>query len=928
MFSFFTTLKALFHSPRPSSRPLSRADRAARGVGRPHSPAAPKHAASQHLLDAARQRPDALLRAYNSSTRGLNSAQIPALRRRHGENRLTRSRREPLPLRLLRAFLNPFSVVLLLLAAISFITDYLLAAAGEKDLTAVLIVGGMVLISGTLRFVQEARSGDAVARLESLVNTTIDVLRDGRGGERPISELVPGDVVRLAAGDMIPADLRILEAKDLFISQSSLTGESEPVEKFAGLPDASPEAPASPPQSPLDCADLAFMGSNVVSGSALALVLAVGNATLFGSLARQIADTTTRTSFDKGVSAVSWLLIRFMACMVPIVFFINGFTKGDWVEAALFALSVAVGLTPEMLPTVVSANLVRGAAFMARKKVIVRRLDAIQNLGAMDVLCTDKTGTLTRDKIILEYSLDVHGNEDERVLRHAFLNSWFQTGLKNLLDVAIVDHADDLDMLTLRRDYVKVDEIPFDFGRRRMSVVVADHLGKPRMITKGALEEMLAVCAWAEYHGQVEPLTPKLREEILARTRRYNADGLRVLGVARKTLPDGGRSFSVADEADMVLMGYLAFLDPPKESAAQAVAALRDYGVRVKVLTGDNDAVTRSICRQVGLPAERVLLGADLADMDDERLRQEVERVDIFAKLSPQQKARIVACLRGNGHVTGFMGDGINDAAAMRTADVGISVDTAVDVARESAGVILLEKDLTVLEAGVIEGRRTYANIIKYIKMTVSSNFGNMFSVLAASVFLPFLPMTPLQILVLNLIYDLSCTTIPWDNVDEEFLHQPRTWDAGSISSFMLWLGPTSSIFDLLTFVLMYRLICPAVLGGPWHSLDPAGQAAFAALFQAGWFVESLWSQTLVVHMIRTPKLPFVESRAAWQLTLLTSLGIAVGTVIPFTSLGRGLDMAALPAGYFPWLGGMILGYMLLTTVVKRAYIRRYGQLL
>ena len=574
MFSFFTTLKALFHSPRPSSRPLSRADRAARGVGRPHSPAAPKRAASQHLLDAARQRPDALLRAYNSSTRGLNSAQIPALRRRHGENRLTRSRREPLPLRLLRAFLNPFSVVLLLLAAISFITDYLLAAAGEKDLTAVLIVGGMVLISGTLRFVQEARSGDAVARLESLVNTTIDVLRDGRGGERPISELVPGDVVRLAAGDMIPADLRILEAKDLFISQSSLTGESEPVEKFAGLPDASPEAPASPPQSPLDCADLAFMGSNVVSGSALALVLAVGNATLFGSLARQIADTTTRTSFDKGVSAVSWLLIRFMACMVPIVFFINGFTKGDWVEAALFALSVAVGLTPEMLPTVVSANLVRGAAFMARKKVIVRRLDAIQNLGAMDVLCTDKTGTLTRDKIILEYSLDVHGNEDERVLRHAFLNSWFQTGLKNLLDVAIVDHADDLDMLTLRRDYVKVDEIPFDFGRRRMSVVVADHLGKTRMITKGALEEMLAVCAWAEYHGQVEPLTPKLREEILARTRRYNADGLRVLGVARKTLPDGGRSFSVADEADMVLMGYLAFLDPPKESAAQAVAAL------------------------------------------------------------------------------------------------------------------------------------------------------------------------------------------------------------------------------------------------------------------------------------------------------------------------------------------------------------------
>lgn len=900
----------------------------ARGVWRAAAPSIAPVAAResrQRLLDAAYSTPDALLAACASSRQGLNSAQVEALRRRYGENVLSRRRKDTLPMRLFKAFINPFSVVLLLLAAISFVTDYLLASAGQKDLTAVIIVGGMVLASGALRFVQEARSGDAVARLESMVKTTIEVLRDGRGAERPIGELVAGDVVRLAAGDMIPADLRILEAKDLFVSQSSLTGESEPVEKFPAtlVPAAQSEA-----ASPLDCDNLAFMGGNVVSGSALGLVLAVGNATLFGSLARQISATTTRTSFDKGINSVSWLLIRFMACMVPVVFFINGFTKGDWVEAALFALSVAVGLTPEMLPAVVSANLVRGAVFMARKKVIVRQLNAIQNLGAMDVLCTDKTGTLTQDRIILEYSLDVHGNEDERVLRHAFLNSWFQTGLKNLLDMAVINHADDQNMLPLRREYEKVDEMPFDFNRRRMSVVLADKSGKTQIITKGALEEMLSICAFAEYRGKVEALTGELKAQIEARVRRYNDQGMRVVAVAQKTLTHGGGTFSVRDESDMVLLGYLAFLDPPKESAARAVAALAEHGVRVKVLTGDNDAVTRSICRRVGLGTDSVLLGADLEGMDDARLKKAVETTDIFAKLSPGQKARIVACLRGNGHVTGFLGDGINDAPAMKTADVGISVDTAVDVARESAGVILLEKDLMVLEAGVLEGRRTYANIIKYIKMTVSSNFGNMFSVLAASVFLPFLPMTPLQILVLNLVYDISCISIPWDNVDEEFLRKPRAWNAASISRFMLWLGPTSSIFDLITFALMYWLICPAVLGGPWHSLDPAGQADFAALFQAGWFVESLWSQTLVIHMIRTSKLPFIQSRAAWQLTLLTSLGIAAGTLIPFTFLGRGLDMGVLPAAYFPWLAGLILGYMLLTTVVKHAYMRRYGELL
>ena len=688
---------------------------------------------------------------------------------------------------------------------------------------------------------------------------------------------------------------------------------------------------AAQPQTggnPLECNNLAFMGSTVVSGSALALVIAVGKDTLFGALARRVAETRVRTNFEKGVNAVSWVLIRFMVGMVPVVLFLNGFTKGDWVQAALFALSVAVGLTPEMLPMIVSANLAKGAVAMSRKKVIVKHLNAIQNLGAMNILCTDKTGTLTQDRIVLEYPLDVHGNVDERVLRHAFLNSYHQTGLRNLMDEAIVDHAYETNMLPLWQDYRKVDEIPFDFTRRRMSVVVADKAGKTQIITKGAVEEMLSICSYAEYKGNVEPLTSALSEEILATVRRYNEAGLRVIAVAHKTNPMVAGAFSVADESDMVLIGYLAFLDPPKDSAAAAVAALKEYGVAVKVLTGDNDAVTRSVCGQVGLLSHSLLLGSDVEAMDDAALRAAAERTDIFAKLTPQQKARIVTCLRENGHTVGFMGDGINDAAAMKASDVGISVDSAVDIARESADIILLEKDLMVLEQGAIEGRRIYANIIKYIKMTASSNFGNMFSVLAASAFLPFLPLAPLQILVLNLIYDISCTAMPWDNVDADFLKQPKTWDASSISRFMIWFGPASSVFDITTFVLLYTYICPLVFGGAYETLDAGMQVAFVGLFQAGWFVESLWTQTLVLHMLRTPKVPFLRSRASWQVTGLTSLGILAGTCIPFTTVGGALDMMPLPGAFFPWLFATLAAYMLLTTTLKGIFIKKYGELL
>lgn len=628
------------------------------------------------------------------------------------------------------------------------------------------------------------------------------------------------------------------------------------------------------------------------------------------------------------MNAVSWVLIRFMVGMVPVVLFLNGFTKGDWVQAALFALSVAVGLTPEMLPMIVSANLAKGAVAMSRKKVIVKHLNAIQNLGAMNILCTDKTGTLTQDRIVLEYPLDVHGNVDERVLRHAFLNSYHQTGLRNLMDEAIVDHAYETNMLPLWQDYRKVDEIPFDFTRRRMSVVVADKTGKTQIITKGAVEEMLSICSYAEYKGNVEPLTSALSEEILATVRRYNEAGLRVIAVAHKTNPMVAGAFSVADESDMVLIGYLAFLDPPKDSAAAAVAALKEYGVAVKVLTGDNDAVTRSVCDQVGLRSHSLLLGSDVEAMDDAELRAAAERTDIFAKLTPQQKARIVTCLRESGHTVGFMGDGINDAAAMKASDVGISVDSAVDIARESADIILLEKDLMVLEQGAIEGRRIYANIIKYIKMTASSNFGNMFSVLAASAFLPFLPLAPLQILVLNLIYDISCTAMPWDNVDADFLKQPKTWDASSISRFMIWFGPASSVFDITTFVLLYTYICPLVFGGAYETLGAGMQVAFVGLFQAGWFVESLWTQTLVLHMLRTPKVPFLRSRASWQVTGLTSLGILAGTCIPFTTVGGALDMMPLPGAFFPWLFATLAAYMLLTTILKGIFIKKYGELL
>ncbi|WP_448864757.1 magnesium-translocating P-type ATPase, partial [Clostridium sp.] len=728
---------------------------------------------------------------------------------------------------------------------------------------------------------------------------------------------------------------RILDAKDLFISQASLTGESEPVEKTPKV--------CAQKESITDYSNIAFMGSNVISGSATAVVVCTGDRTLFGSMASAIAGEAVETSFTKGVNAVSWVLIRFMLVMVPLVFFINGITKGDWLDAFLFGISIAVGLTPEMLPMIVTTCLAKGAVSMSKKQTIVKNLNSIQNFGAIDILCTDKTGTLTQDKVVLEYHLNVNGEDDTRVLRHAYLNSYFQTGYKNLMDLAIIhrteeEEAADPKLLDLSENYVKVDEIPFDFTRRRLTTVVQDKKGKTQMVTKGAVEEMLSICSFAECDGTVKPLTEEVRGRILKTVDELNDKGFRVLAIAQKSNPSPVGAFGIKDECEMVLIGYLAFLDPPKESTADAIRALKAHGVTTKILTGDNDKVTRTICKQVGLEVRNMLLGSDLDHMTDDQLAKAVETTEVFAKLTPDQKARVVSILRENGHTVGFMGDGINDAAAMKAADIGISVDTAVDVAKESADIILLEKDLRVLEEGIIEGRKTYANMIKYIKMTASSNFGNMFSVLAASALLPFLPMMSVHLIFLNLIYDLSCTAIPWDNVDEEFIATPRKWDASSVGSFMIWIGPTSSIFDFTTYIFMYFVFCPLFVSKGILFNDLAAhysgaelvamQARYIGMFQAGWFVESMWSQTLVIHMIRTPKLPFIQSRASAPVTLLTMTGIAVLTVIPFTPFGAALGLVALPALYFAYLIPCILLYMMLATSLKKAYVRYYGELL
>lgn len=858
---------------------------------------------AQTLVAAAGSDTGHLLNTLGSHTDGLSEPEADALREQFGLNEVEHEQPLPWWTHLWHCYKNPFNLLLTLLAVISWLTE---------DMKAAVVIFSMVVLSTFLRFWQETKSNQAADALKAMVSNTATVMRrdlEDRGAQRielPIRQLVPGDLIVLSAGDMIPADCRVLSAKDLFVSQAAMTGESMPVEKF-------PRQQDRDTLNPLDLDNILFMGTNVVSGTAMAVILTTGNSTYFGALAQRVGATDRApTSFQTGVNKVSWLLIRFMFVMAPLVLFINGFTKGDWTEALLFALSIAVGLTPEMLPMIVTSTLAKGAVFLSRKKVIVKRLDAIQNFGAMDVLCTDKTGTLTQDKIFLARNVDVWGHACDDVLEMAYLNSYYQTGLKNLLDVAVLEHVEIHRELKVGTAFRKVDEIPFDFTRRRMSVVVAERDQPHLLICKGAVEEVLAVCSRVR-HGEVDEA---LTEELLARIRQvtaaFNAEGLRVVAVAARPMVDGRDTYSLADEQALTLIGYVAFLDPPKESTAPALKALAAHGVAVKVLTGDNELVTAKICREVGLEQQGLLMGNDIERMNDAELAKAVETTNVFAKLTPSHKERIVRLLKGNGHVVGFMGDGINDAPALRTADIGISVDSAVDIAKEAADIILLEKSLMVLEEGVLEGRRTFANMLKYIKMTASSNFGNVFSVLVASAFIPFLPMLPMHLLVQNLLYDISQIAIPFDNVDDEMLKQPQRWQPGDVGRFMLFFGPISSIFDITTFALM------------WYVFD-ANTPDHQTLFQSGWFVVGLLTQTLIVHMIRTPKIPFLQSRAAMPLLVMTGLIMAVGIFLPMGPLAHYFKLQALPSLYFVFLPVILLAYMALTQVVKGFYIRRFG---
>lgn len=866
---------------------------------------------AERVLMAAKAPLDSVFTYFQSFSLGLTVEEVEKRQSLYGKNEIVHERKKKPLIMLAKAFVNPFVGVLTVLVAISFVMDVWMADPADRDWTSIIIVTTMIVLSAILRFCQEWKANRSSEALQKMVTNTCYVKRVGfHDGEISNEELVPGDVVMLSAGDMIPADIRIIESKDLFISQSSLTGESDSIEKFPNL-----SVGYSEKSSIVDLDNICFMGSNVVSGSAKGIVFQTGNNTYLGTIAKSVAGHRAATAFDKGITKVSLLLIRFMLIMVPIVFMVNGITKGDWMEAFIFAISVAVGLTPEMLPMIVTANLSKGAMVMSRKKTIVKDLNAIQNFGAMNILCTDKTGTLTQDHIVLERHVNVDGTEDKanRILRHAYFNSYFQTGLKNLMDRAILSHVKELGLESLSCSYKKVDEIPFDFTRRRMSVVVEDLKGKRQIITKGAVEEMLGVCSFAEFDGEVHPLTEAMRTKAQRFVEEMNAQGMRVLALAQKSFLSKENNFCIDDEKDMVLIGYLAFLDPPKESAAQAIKQLHEHGVEVKVLSGDNEAVVKAISRQVGIDTSASVTGPELDVMSHEEKMEAVVNSSIFSKLTPMQKAEVIQLLQANKNTVGFLGDGINDAAALRESDIGISVDSAVDIAKESADIILLEKDLMVLENGVIEGRRTFGNIVKYVKMTASSNFGNMFSVLAASAFLPFLPMLPIHLLIQNLLYDISQTTIPFDRMDSEYLRRPRIWDSGDLSRFMIWIGPISSIFDIVTYMVMWLV---------FKCQGPETEA----LFQSGWFVEGLLSQTLIVHMIRTRKVPFVQSCASWPVMLMTFSIMAIGICVPFTSFGSSIGLVPLPWSYFPWLVCILLSYCILTQWLKTRYIRVFNR--
>ena len=875
-------------SPQKNANPVQHSDDVSAGK---------KSQISAELLEKARSDTDTVLKELKSQLSGLSTDEAASRSKQYGLNTIAREKHQSVLMRLLANFKNPLVILLLVLGIVSYLTG---------DLRAMIVIFVMVLMGVVLRFFQELRADNAAEKLKAMVTTTATVVRDGKDVEVPLKELVPGDIIRLAAGDMIPADVRVLSAKDLFLNQAALTGESLPVEKKAD------PAPADI-QNPLDLPNICFMGSNVESGSGTAIVIHIGDQTYLGTLAASIVGQRVLTSFDKGINQFTWLMIRFIGVMVPAVFLINGFSKHNWLEAFLFALAVAVGLTPEMLPMIVTVNLSKGALAMSKKKVIVKRLNSIQNFGAMDVLCTDKTGTITEGKIVLEKYLDVEGDPSDKVLQYGYLNSYHHTGLKSMLDEAVLDHEELEDSLKAKEKYRKIDEIPFDFIRKRMSVIVEDTTGLNTLICKGAVEEVMNLCNRVEINGEVVDMVPDHASKGRQIASDLNSQGFRVIALAYKEMPGATDepTYTVKDESDMILLGFLSFLDPPKATATQALKLLHDLKVDVKILTGDNEIITAYICKEVGMPIEKILLGPQIEAMSEADLDEAVESVSVFARLAPAHKEHIIRALQRKGHVVGFMGDGINDAPALKAADVGISVDSAVDIAKESSDIILLENSLLVLEQGVKEGRRVFGNINKYIKMAASSNFGNMFSVVGASAFLPFLPMLPIQVLANNLLYDISQTTIPTDEVDDEWLTKPRKWTIGEIQRFILFIGPISSIFDYLTFFIMLYVF------HAWNN---------PALFHTGWFVESLFTQTLIIHVIRTNKIPFIQSRASWPLIATSVIIVAVGAWLTVSPLAGTLGFVPLPPLYWLLLAIMLVCYVVLTQVVKTWFYHKYGE--
>ena len=859
---------------------------------------------SSNLVSEANRPLEEIFKELRSSPEGLNQKEAKERLRKFGSNEIAHEKPPAWYDLVFSNFKNPFVVLMICLGIVSWFLE-------QYD--SVVIIGCMVILSVFMRFIQEFRSNKAAEKLKALVSTKATVSRrskldsPAKNYEINIKHLVPGDIIHLSAGDMVPADVRLIASKELFVSQSTLSGESFPIEK-----EARQKGEENGSGNPLALSNICLMGTNVLNGTATAIVLTTNNKTYLGTLSLSIVGHRPLTSFDLGINRVTWLMIQFILIMVPCIFLLNGLTKGDWFQALLFSLAVAIGLTPEMLPMIVTANLARGAVRMSRSKVVVKQLNAIQNFGAMNILCTDKTGTLTQDQIILEKHMDAEGFENEEVLFYGYLNSYYQTGLKNLLDIAVLEKKEMEIKFNQGKDLPKIDEIPFDFTRRRMSVIVRKDSGTDLLICKGAVEETIAVCTHVKINDSITPITAEKKEALELIKNDLSEDGLRVLAISYKEIPSRtNEEYKIKDEEGLIFFGFLAFLDPPKLSAEKALAELKNYGVQIKILTGDNELVTQKICKWVHLENTGTLLGPQMDQLSEEELKVAVEKATIFAKLTPLQKSRIISILKLNGHTVGFLGDGINDAPALREADIGISVDTAVDIAKESAGIIMLEKDLLFLASGVIEGRKTFGNIIKYIKMALSSNFGNVFSVLGSSVLLPFLPMLSVQILLQNLLYDFSQTAIPFDEVDEEFLQKPRKWDPSGIAKFMIYIGPISSIFDYATFGVMWVVFSANI---------PEKQA----LFQSGWFIEGLLSQTLIVHMIRTQKIPFFQSCASIPLLLTTFAIMLIGICIPYTVIGSSIGLVPLPGSYFYWLLLILISYCLLTQGVKVWFIRRF----